>query len=521
MIRAIYGSRVSVFKGQDKTSHTVQQETTLKEVTARGWTAVGYFEDLDVSADKYGPWKRPDLGPWLTAIHPGCEDGTCGHDATEPCMAQWDAITFTKVDRVFRSAGDCADLARWCKKNKRILYFTDDNIFLDYSIEDESFGNSMAEIFLYLSALFAKIELGRIKRRSQDTHNFLKYHDRWPGGIPPYGYVVVPREGGGKTLAIDPETSKNLLWMAHLCVEGFSFEQIAVILNDQGIDSNRVRYLKSQGKTVSGRKEKPVEDMTWSGATVAYVLRSPSSRGFKLKGREIAYGKDGAPIRYADPIFDSELWPKLETACKARERERSRDFGAPPLRAVAMCGECKQRMHFNAHVKRNKTYRYYVCNDKKHRVQCGVRRVAEEVEGLVEEAFLAKAGGWYVHERIYVPGEDHTEELGNLKERIKSLRAEKDEGLIVGEEDEAEYKLRLRSMIERRTKLEALPQKKATYEYRPTDQTYYSAWMLSKWPERRKLLVDAGVQFFMYADINHPDELVIPKDMEERLKKAA
>ncbi|MGA5822682.1 recombinase family protein [Kitasatospora sp. NPDC094028] len=89
------GSRVSDTHGNEgKVSHLVQAESATRHALAKEWEIVGSFEDLDVSAE-VTPWKRPDLGPWLTER-----------------QGEWDALLWAKVDRAFRSAKDCAGVAR-------------------------------------------------------------------------------------------------------------------------------------------------------------------------------------------------------------------------------------------------------------------------------------------------------------------------------------------------------------------------------------------------------------------------
>ncbi|MFD8478555.1 recombinase family protein [Kitasatospora sp. NPDC059673] len=113
-----------------------------------GREIVGSFEDLDLSAE-VTPWKRPDLGPWLTDR-----------------QGEWDAL-----DRAFRSAKDCADVAHWAEENHKVLVFTDDGITLDYRKgRESSFGNELAKVFLMLASIFAEMELKRIKARVAGAH---------------------------------------------------------------------------------------------------------------------------------------------------------------------------------------------------------------------------------------------------------------------------------------------------------------------------------------------------------------
>ena len=55
VIRALVGSRVSNVQGAEKTSHITQRGKGEAYAESQGWTVVGAFEDLDVSAIKLSP----------------------------------------------------------------------------------------------------------------------------------------------------------------------------------------------------------------------------------------------------------------------------------------------------------------------------------------------------------------------------------------------------------------------------------------------------------------------------------
>ena len=90
---------------------------------------------------------------------------------------------------------------------------------------------------------------------------------------------------------------------------------------------------------------------------------------------------------------------------------------------------------------------------------------------------------------MFVPGEDHTHELDEVNETIARLRRESDAGLVVSAEDEQIYLERMKALIDRRTKLEALPARAAGWVTEETGQTYGEAWQTE---DHRTLLVDAG-----------------------------
>jgi site-specific DNA recombinase len=123
---------------------------------------------------------------------------------------------------------------------------------------------------------------------------------------------------------------------------------------------------------------------------------------------------------------------------------------------------------------------------------------ADDGDLVLEETFLYRYGDDKVTRRMFVPGEDHSHELEQVKETIARLRRESDAGLIVSEDDEPVYLGRMRALIERRTKLEAVPYRAAGWITEETDQTDRDVWpTLTSDAERRQLLVDRGVRFVL------------------------
>lgn len=119
---------------------------------------------------------------------------------------------------------------------------------------------------------------------------------------------------------------------------------------------------------------------------------------------------------------------------------------------------------------------------------------ADDGDELLEQTFLERFGDERVTRRVFVPGEDHSDELEDVNATIARLRGESDAGLIVSDDDERVYLARMRSQIDRRTKLEALPTRQAGWVTETTDQTYHEVWADS---DHRQLLIDKGVRFVL------------------------
>lgn len=470
-LRALVGARVSVLRGEQKVSHIAQKETGTKWVLDRGHDIVGTFEDLDVSAS-VSPFDRPDLGPWLT---PEKEH-------------EWDILVFSKIDRMFRSTRDCVRFAEWAESNKKILVFAEDGMTLNYRDKDStgSLESMMAELFIYIGSFFAQLELNRFKTRTMDSHRVLRGMDRWAAGTAPLGYQVVDHPSGkGKALDTDPESKQLLHDIAGKLLDGWSIIRIAQWLNDTGVPSNRDKARMAKGKDA---KERP-----WAVSTVTRALTSLKTQGYKMHRQKPLLDGNGEMIQMAPPTFDDDTWKRIQDAVALRQATKSRTNSSNPMLGIGYCDECGASLAQKVTHKHGKEYRYYRCGRSPK--QCnGVNFKADDADTLLEESFLARYGNRKVKSRVFVPGEDNSYELEQVKATIERLRRESDAGLVVTAEDEDIYLQRMKSLIDRRTALEAVPIRSAGWVTKTSDITYADAWGVE---DHHKLLVERGVKFFL------------------------
>lgn len=478
-LRALVGARVSVVQGPQKVSHIAQQETGVKWASERGHEIIGTFQDLDVSAT-VSPFERPDLGPWLSPER----------------QHEWDILVFSKIDRMFRSTRDCVRFAEWAEEHKKILVFAEDAMTLNYRDESDSLEKMMSELFIYIGSFFAQLELNRFKSRAKDSHRVLRSTDRWASGVPPLGFKTIPHPSGkGRALTTDPEGKQILYDMAGKLIDGWSFIRIAQYLNEKKYLTNLDRARMAKGKDPY--------DNPWTVNTVIECLTSERTQGLKMtrNGRKFVTVLDetGEPIRMAPPTFDQATWRQIqEAAAKRQNNRRKRTHTANPMLGIGFCGICGASLA--QQITRSKLkdgteneHRYYRCG--RTPVNCkNVFVKADIADQTLEEQFLDKMGEKKVTRRVFVPGEDHTEELEQVNRTIDRLRKESDAGLIVTEEDERVYIERMKSLIDRRTKLAEMPRKAAGWVEEPTDQTYAEAWENE---DRKQLLEECGIKYFL------------------------
>ncbi|EHB44162.1 Recombinase [Mycolicibacterium rhodesiae JS60] len=471
-VRAIVGARVSKVQGLEKTSHLTQRDKGEAYAESQGWSVVGTFEDLDVSAIKLSPWDRPDLKQWLS-------------DRPD----EWDALIFAKTDRVFRSANDCVTLAEWCKNNRKILVLVDDGIKLDYfSPEDakDAFAGAMSKVFLILASVFAEIEGQRFLQRARDRVAFIKQTDRWGQGNPPFGYQIIKHPSGkGKALDLDPETQKILHRIAAELLDGRSLMSIATRLNKDGVLSPLGHYRKRTGSDKG-------TDMRWTTSRVKWVLSRPIVQGLKMYKGKVVLDGDGEPVRVGPPSFDDEAWNQIQTELEKRSTgPRRKMFTSNPLLGVAKCRICGGNMQQVIKKNDDLTYRYYVCTRRPS--PCPRVLVnADAAEELVSERFLAAHSQRRVKEKVWQAGSDHSAELEQTIATIESLREDRALGLFTSEADQQMYRQQMAALVAKRDALAELPVIKSGWIDVDTDRTYADVWETASVDEKRKMLTDAG-----------------------------
>ncbi|AGK87236.1 integrase [Mycobacterium phage Methuselah] len=508
-LRALVGARVSVVQGPQKVSHIAQQETGAKWVAEQGHTVVGSFKDLDVSAT-VSPFERPDLGPWLSPELEG----------------EWDILVFSKIDRMFRSTRDCVKFAEWAEAHGKILVFAEDSMTLNYRDKDRSgsLESMMSELFIYIGSFFAQLELNRFKSRARDSHRVLRGMDRWASGVPPLGFRIVDHPSGkGKGLDTDPEGKAILEDMAAKLLDGWSFIRIAQDLNQRKVLTNMDKAKIAKGK--------PPHPNPWTVNTVIESLTSPRTQGIKMTKHGTRGGSkigttvldaEGNPIRLAPPTFDPATWKQIQEAAARRQgNRRSKTYTANPMLGVGYCGACgaslaQQFTHRKLADGTEVTYRTYRCG--RTPLNCnGISMRGDEADGLLEQLFLEQYGSQPVTEKVFVPGEDHSEELEQVRATIDRLRRESDAGLIATAEDERIYFERMKSLIDRRTRLEAQPRRASGWVTQETDKTNADEWAKASTPdERRRLLMKQGIRFELVRGKPDPEvRLFTPGEIPE------
>ncbi|WP_083420708.1 recombinase family protein [Mycolicibacterium llatzerense] len=515
-LRAVVGARVSHLdddrESTRKVSHLAQTEEGERWAQSKGYTVVGSFEDLGVSAGKTTPFERPDLGKWLAAER----------------LHDWDVLVFSKIDRAFRSTRDCVDFAQWTKDNRKILAFAGDGVVLDYlHPAGDSLDQMMSEFFIYIGSFFAQIELNRFKTRATDRLSVLTMTDRVSHGVAPLGYRTVPHPSGtGKALELDPEGQSLLHQIKdRLVYESWSLTAIVEWLNESGHQTNRA---KASG---GGR---------WSVTTLKRTLTSQRLQGYrttsvyepaptkadpdrkKRAGEKVVLDHAGQPIRMAEPVFDPDDWEKLQAALAKRTSSgKARQMTDNPLGGVGYCGcilhkpDCKYQgwpgprgensgppcdcpvcgysLSLHRRTSSSGKVHIYVRCGSTHNKCRGAERL-DQIESVIDELFLDQFGDREVTKMVFVPGEDRSAELTQTEQSLERLRWESDNGLI---DDERLYQSRLAGLVLRKRELSANTVIAARWEKVGTGKTYRELWSDPD-TDRRQVLRDSNIRFILH-----------------------
>jgi DNA invertase Pin-like site-specific DNA recombinase len=450
---------------------------------------VEWAVDLDISAADYAPKDRAQLGPWLS-------------DPEK--IEQYDVLIFAMMDRGIRSVVDLYWLLGFCKEYGKELIFAKEK--LDTS-------TSVGRIVATLLAAVAEIEIENMVERRQRASAFLRGTARWAGGPAPYGYAAVDnREGDGKILVIAEDDAAILREIVDRASNDEPLASIADDLNTRGV-------LTSRSRSKSKRQNK-LEVKGWSSAVLTRMLRSMALLGRKEQqqpdgGRKLLLDSSGRPIQMAPPLITLDQWQKLQAALDRGSRPQPRGKAPHPLAGSIFCGDCGSPMRKHAPATRPaRTYKFRCYGD-------GCRKVSQYIDivwSAIEDSFLHHLGGHRVMTRVYVPGEDHTVELDDVKARIKTLREAR---YVRGEFDgeEAEWKTLMDALLRRRDELAKLPQRKGGWDWREGEQTYGELWESRDESGRADLLKRSGitVRLFPAVDRQASMKLDLPPDLAKRV----
>ncbi|KQX43501.1 hypothetical protein ASD97_25855 [Streptomyces sp. Root63] len=484
--RVLLSIRLSILT--EETTSPIRQELDLVRMAVeRESRVVGIARDLGVSATKVPPWKRPQLGEWITNRAP-----------------EFDEILFWKLDRFVRRISDLHLMIEWCKEYAKTLAAKNDPI--DLSTE---FGQFMVTII----AGMARIEAANTGVRIESLWKFARTAEkRWVIGKPVYGYRSVDQGDGTKALVIDPERARVLRWVYSMVVRGTSLYRACRLLTRAGI------LPPNKGK--------------WGSGNLKVILINPALMGYRVyrpKGLKqgqpslIAYNTEGEPIRLAEGIFTKEEFDRLQEILAARaNKEVRQQNNRTPFLGTMKCGVCGSNWYDTQKVWERKSGEVMRatrlrCSSYVNGGSCGMKAFddPQEVYDLLKNTVLEEIGDFQVIHRKYTRGDDSLAQKIKLEEQISHYMSElepggsyRDGGFI-----EAKAKETLTSLGRQLAAID--PESvEDRWTYESQGVTYREHWEKHGLKKMEEDLVRSGITFVIFED--HAD-LNVPEDVQQRL----
>lgn len=418
---------------------------------------MGIAQDLDVSATTFDPFQRPELGGWLNNR-----------------SDEYDVIVFYRLDRFVRKVSHVDKMLTWSR---------DRGIRLKSSTEMIDSEDAYGEIFFYLVAIFAQMEANAISERQKAKQQHLRENGRYRGGNVPFGFQLVPHPEWGTVLEHDPEYAPILRQAIEDCIAGKSLRQIMLELNEAKVPTSMDIARGRAGKASKGSK--------WTTTTISNIFRSRILLGEVNHGGEVVRGKDGMPVRHAEPITPLFLWNKLQKAIAPAPKDKYRKNASLLLR-VAYCGLCGRPFNLKKKSGRSLTD-YYRCSGLLSK-ECDAPVVrADFMHSWVDDRILDHVGDFNVREKIEDPGEDHSEELERVVEAITELYDDRYlRGKFQSDAQVAQFDRIMANLESQRDHLASLPQRPSGVRYVETGKRYGDIWNAMDIGERNVWLREQG-----------------------------
>ncbi|MFD8735617.1 recombinase family protein [Streptomyces sp. NPDC059618] len=448
--------------------------------------------DLGVSASKTTPFERPELGAWLRRPD------------------EFDALCFWRFDRAVRSMADMDELVKWARENKKIIVFAEGpggRLTLDF----RSGVDLITELILKIFAFAAQFEAQSIKERVISAQAAMRVMPlRWRGSRPPYGYMPVPLEGGGSTLAQDPEAVAvleriilELMGDPSKGIAGKSLAAIARGLNEDEIPSSRDYWSIKQGRETGGRTGGAAGEtivlgrFTWRHNAIKAILTSERLLGWKMQDNKPVRDSEGRPVMAtADPILTREEFDAIGAVLEERSVDNKKperwDTVALLLRVIH-CSGCGLRMYLHqpsgTSTCKTDTYK---CGTHNRGITCAapayIKR--EWAEEYVERQFLWMLGALEVTHTRTIPGYDPQPEIDATLAEYEEHQAQ--QGRQQSKAAQSAWQKRADSLDARLVDLETREKTPPRIEEIRTGKTYARIWESSDTAGRRKMLQDAG-----------------------------
>ena len=273
-----------------------------------------------------------------------------------------DVVVVYKIDRLSRSLKDFV---------KIIDFFEKHNVSLISVTQAFNTKTSMGRLTLNILLSFAQFERELTVERVKDKIAAAKRKGKYLGGRPPLGYDVNREK---KCLIINSEEAEKVQFIFKRYTSLKSTLQLSKELNIKSWCTKL--WINKKGKKTGAKP--------WNKTNVHKILKNPVYIGL-VKHKEKTYkGEHKA-------IIENTLWDEAQSILKNNRNSncKSKDTGKALFKKIIYCGNCKSSMGISYTIKRNRTYRYYLCTkaDKNGYSTCPVKSIAA---GEIEQAVISQ-----------------------------------------------------------------------------------------------------------------------------------
>src|SRR5687768_14615526 len=497
-LRVLAVKRIS--RDTEQSSALERQHAALgKAILEQGHELVAWVEDSTVSG-AVNLDERPKLGKHLR----------------EPLVHEWEALMVTTQDRISRDDMHWWSFIGWCLQNGKTIIVLDDPSF-DISTPN---GRMIAGIRATMAANY-RLD---VKKKRLNQVSYYREEELWGGGSWPYGYRAKPvLHNGSKRYRLfkDPVTAPLVreAW-DRIVNKGHSLGEIADDWNDRKIpsasDHQKLVNIKEKRELTTSK----LKHNGWSAKVLGRILARETIMGYAMHSGEIIR-RNGRPVQWAEPIITRDEYDQMMEILENRSSKYATKVKNPtPLVGILIC-KCGESMWSNTASGKGQKLFYYVCKTKRRKIERCQHSASwgmSLMHSILEEMFLQDLGELEITTKTYVPGQNRTAEIAELKDSIENLAGSLSHlkpGSVAFNKvvkDLAEYEETL-------AELEAIPVVPSHWREEGTGQTFGQWWNAHlDWFERADFVKKAGIRMVVGGTPKNPDlHLFYPEDLERRI----
>ncbi len=235
-------------------------------------------------------------------------------------------------------------------------------------------------IMLPFKAMMSEAYSIDLSKKITSQLNTMREKGEYVGAFAPYGYM---RNVETKKLEIDSNVSYIIKRIFNMKIDGFTNENIASSLNNDGIESP-LRY--KEGYTNFKTAFKKSEESLWTSVSVKRILeneiyigvltqRKRTSKSYKNKNVVEVPEESWVIIENGvDSIVSTEDFYLVQKLLSMDTRI-NKDGKIDELSGLLFCSNCGEKLILNTFNSKGKRYSYYVCKNK----SCGITKISKEI----------------------------------------------------------------------------------------------------------------------------------------------